>query len=318
MSRIFDALQRSESERLGRSVSTATELLEVAERQSAKAQPSGKTESNKGIAPAFLETAPAVAPPIPEKVESLFVSERPIAYEHFQTVKVAVPPDSRLVCLTDNESLAAEKFGLLSVRLQHIQRRKTLKAVLVTSSMPGEGKSMVAANLACTLARKTKKKVLLVEGDLRRPSIAQMLGLGKIPGLSECLRGQQSLMTSIHQLESWGLFILTAGSASSDPLELLQVGRLSAIWDQLKAWFDWIILDSPPLLPMADTSVLMRLADGIILVVRQGVTEKQQLERGIEALEKKNLIGAVLNSAQNTASSEYYYRYYSSPSSKAV
>src|ERR1700749_3779174 len=123
MSRIFDALQRSESERLGSSVSTATELLEIAEHQKAKAK------SKNGIAPAFLEAAPVVEPAIDisEKVEVPFVGERPVGFDHFQIMKVSASRDSRLVCLTDNESLAAEKFGFLSVRLQQIQRRRTLK-----------------------------------------------------------------------------------------------------------------------------------------------------------------------------------------------
>lgn len=318
MSRIFDALQRSESERLGRRVSTATELLEVAERQATKGEPSRKSESENGKTPASSQTAAVVAwaMDVTEEVKRPFVSEQPLEHDQFQTLQASATADSRLVCLTDNESLAAEKFGFLSVRLQHIQRTRSLKIVLITSSMPGEGKSTVAANLACVLARKTQKKVLLVEGDLRRPSLAQMFGLGKIPGLNECLRGQQSLMTSVYQLEGASLSILTAGSASSNALELLQGGRLPELSDQLKAWFDWIIIDSPPVLPMADTSVLMRLADGILLVVRQGVTKKEQLERGVETLEKKKLIGAVLNSSQSAAHSEYYY--YSSPSSRSA
>src|ERR1700756_1613907 len=115
MSRIFDALQRSESERLGRSVSTATELLEVVERQAAKAEPARKSETKNHIAPALSQTAPLVAPAldIAKEIELPFIGEHLIEHDHFQTLKVAVSPDSRLVCLSDNESLAAEKFGFL-------------------------------------------------------------------------------------------------------------------------------------------------------------------------------------------------------------
>lgn len=124
-------------------------------------------------------------------------------------------------------------------------------------------------------------------------------------------------MTSIYHLEGASLFILSAGRPSSNALELLQTRRLFTFMDQLKAWFDWIIIDSPPVLPMADTSVLMRLADGILLVVRRGVTEGELLERSVEAIEKDKLIGSVLNSSQDAAHSDYY-NYYSSPSSRSA
>ena len=112
---------------------------------------------------------------------------------------------------------------------------------------------------------------------MRRPSLSQMFGLRTIPGLCECLQGERNLMKSVYHLEGPDLWFLPAGSAPDNPLELLQSGRLSAMMDQLTAWFDWIIIDSPPVMPLADTSVWMRLADGILLVVRQGITEKRQL-----------------------------------------
>ena len=166
---------------------------------------------------------------------------------------------------------------------------------------------MVAANLACTLALRTQQRTLLVEGDLRRPSLSQKFGLGRNPGLDECLQDERSLTTSIYHLEGLNLWILPAGSAPSNALELLQSGRLSSMMDQLTVLFDWIIIDSPPVLPLADTSVWMRLADGILLTTRQGTTEKRQLQRGLEALEPKKLIGALVNGSTNAASSDYYY-----------
>jgi Mrp family chromosome partitioning ATPase len=117
-----------------------------------------------------------------------------------------------------------------------------------------------------------------------------------------------SLAASIYHLEEPDIWILPAGSAPSNALELLQSGRLSTLMDRLTAWFDWIIIDSPPVLPLADTSVWMRLADGILLATRQGSTEKRQLLRGLEAIEPKKLIGAVVNSSNNAAASDYYYR----------
>ncbi len=221
-----------------------------------------------------------------------------------------MPPQGRLVCLTDKESLAAEKFRFLGFRLRQLQHSRGLKKVLITSTIPQEGKSTIAANLACTLARNAQQRTLLLEGDLRRPSLSQLFGLGKTFGICEWLQGERSPATSIYYLEGPGFWILPAGSTPRNPLELMQSGKLSALMDQLTAWFDWIIIDSPPVLPLADTSLWMRSADGILLVTRQGTTEKQQLQRGLETLERSKLLGALLNSSTTAAHSNYYYQYH--------
>ena len=228
-------------------------------------------------------------------------------FGQFQSLQVSVPAESRLVCLTDNQSLAAEKFRFVGITLQHLRRERPLKKVLITSTIPQEGKTTVSANLACALARRTQQRTLLVEGDVRRPSLSQMFGLERMPGICECLQGKRDLMTSIYHLEGPGLWFLPAGSAPENPLELLQSGKLSALMDRLTGWFDWIVIDSPPVMPLADTSVWMRLTDGILLVARQGITEKRQLQRGLEALEPKKVIGALLNGSKSMLSSDYDY-----------
>jgi capsular exopolysaccharide synthesis family protein len=296
MSQVFRALQRSESERSGAdfsAFSAATGLLHLAERH-----PIAELE------PPF--PFPSLRPPA-TAVESSVAVDHPLndnrldPFEQFQSLPVLIPAQSRLVCLTDQESLAAEKFRFLGVRLRQLQQNRILRKVLITSSMPQEGKSVATANLACTLARRTQQRTLLLEGDLRQPSLSQMFGLGRMPGLCEWLQGERDAMTSIYHLEGPGFWILPAGSSPRNPLEILQSGRLPALMDQLTAWFDWIVIDSPPLLPLADTTIWMRLADGILLVTRQGKTEKQQLRRGLEVLESAKLIGTLLNCSTNTA-----------------
>ncbi len=288
MSQLFDALHRSEAERSGRDpagLSGPLELLEVAERQVAQHQ----------VVPGAAEDE--------HQNQKTGVDQ----FNQFPSASVLVSPQSELVCVTDEESLAAEKFRFLSVRLRHLQQKHPLKRVLITSAMAEEGKSLVAANLACALARKQQQKVLLVEGDLRRPSLAKKFGLGKIPGLSELLQGKPDTAMNIHQLESLGFWILPAGSPPRDALELMQSGKLSALMDNLGAWFDWIVIDSPPVLPLGDTSVWMRLADGILFVTRPGKTTKRQLQRGLEAVEQPKVIGALLNGSTEAALTEYYY-----------
>lgn len=285
MSRIFEALQRSEEERSGTAFpgapTQATELLQRAEQASA------------GF-------APAARPPA-----EVALSE----FTEAGNIPIAVFPESRLVCLSDQESLAAEKFRFLAVRLRQIQQTRPLKKILITSTIPEEGKSMVSGNLAAVLARRKQQRTLLLEGDLRRPVLGARFGLGKLPGLTEWLQGEPRPMTSIYHLEGAGFWFLPAGHPAENPLELMQSGKLSGLIEQLTASFDWIIIDSPPVLPLADTSLWARLVDGVLLVAREGVTRKRQLKRGLEALDQSKLLGMVLNSSTNSDHENYYQRY---------
>jgi capsular exopolysaccharide synthesis family protein len=297
MSQIFDALHRSETERSGTDLaqlSAAADLLQVAERQVVQFATEGdRPTENKQQTENDHET------------QKVLVDQ----FSQFQPVRVLVPPQSKLVCITEEESLAAEKFRFLGVRLRHLQQKYPLKRVLVTSSMAEEGKSTVAANLACTLAKRQTQKTLLLEGDLRRPSLAQQFGLGKIPGLSELLAGEPGPAMNIYQLEGLGFWILPAGSPPRNPLELMQSGKLSLLMDHLAGWFDWIVIDSPPVLPLADTSVWMRLADAVLLVTRPGKTAKRQLQRALEAVEQSKLLGALVNGSREATIGDYYHYY---------
>lgn len=291
MSRIFEALHKSESERSG-TVSTppavATELLQVIEREAASA-------------PKDL--------PAQEFVQQDFTNFAKDDLSQFLSLPVSLPPDNKLVCFTAQESFGAEKFRFLSVRLRQLQHGRLLKKLLITSTIPEEGKSTVAANLATILGRRQQPKILLLEGDLRRPSLAQQFGLRSLPGLSEWLQGEPRPIQHIYRLESLNLWFLPAGRPPANPLELMQSGRLSELLNQLSSWFDWIIIDSPPILPLADTSVWGRLADGILLVTREGITKRRMLQRGLQALEQSKLLGAIVNASSNTDHSNYYQRY---------
>lgn len=319
MSDIFDALQRSEGERSGNGSpvpSVATELLQRAERRA-----SSEWETTVlGEQPAVTEGADSDKPSGSNEGSLDATWKRDLSanessptnggldiFNQFQKLPISVTDQNRLVCFSDNQSLGAEGFHLLGVRLRDLQRKRQLKKVLITSTIPQEGKSMSAANLACTLARSATQRVLLLEGDLRRPSLSRIFGVGSPPGLNECFRGERRLEDSIYHLEGPNLWLLPSGSIPKNPLEVLQSGKLPVLMDQLAAWFNWIIIDSPPILPMADGSVWMRMADGALLVARQGVTEKRQLMKGLEALDAKKLLGALLNSSTNTPHGYYYY-----------
>jgi len=293
MSEIFDALRRSEVDRVGAEaskVTTAADLLEIAEQRVVRigAKPGYSRESIKD---AGRRTDS------PDADESV----------RFPSLRSTAPSQSKLVCISNEGSLAAEKFRFLSVRLQHIQQRKPLRRLLITSSSAEEGKSFVAANLACALARRQEQRVLLVDGDLRRPAIAPLFGVGKVTGLTELLQGRSDIEASIYELDNLGFWLLPAGNPAEAPLELMPSRELSSLMDQLDNWFDWIVIDSPPLLPLGDTTIWMRLADGILLATRPGKTEKRHLERGLEAIEQAKLIGSVINGSSEAAHAGNYY-----------
>jgi capsular exopolysaccharide synthesis family protein len=319
MSQIFDALQRSETERAGSENQTSLEPADVLRRAERYAATKWESESSHENVESF-EIGDSGAAGGRESIDVRSsrehlssavlngkTDERQRILSQCQTLPFSAAAESRMVSITDQGSPAAEAFRLLGVRLRDIGRIRPLKRVLITSTIPQEGKTTVALNLACTLARSTQQRVLLLEGDVRRPALSQMLGIEGNPGICEWLKGDQSPVSSIYHLREPGFWIMPAGSPPENPLEMLQSVRLNALMAQLVGWFDSVIIDSPPVLPLADTSVWMRLADGIVLVVRQGTTEKKQLQRGLEAIEPQKLIGALLNCSKDAAHSLYYY-----------
>lgn len=319
MSYIFDALQRSEAESSGEkrnSGITAAELLKHAERRALQqwgAETNSVETADRPFTDADLQAISQAMQPRngekdasgPSKAESY--SDGTTPFELFPTIEAYPVSKDHLVCLTDKGSPAAEAFRLLRVRLRHLRKDKPLKKVLITSSVPQEGKSFSAANLACALASGSHEKVLLLEGDLRRPTQSRLFGIRPESGICECVRGKRSLTSSIYSLNGAGVWLLPAGSAEGSPLEIIQSPKLPSLMAQLSEWFDWIIIDSPPMLPLADTTALARLADGILLVTRRDITEKRKLEKGIAAFESDKLIGAILNSSNSSRDKDYYY-----------
>ncbi len=286
MSRIFDALKRSEAERWSgdplQLPETVTELLQAAEGR--RGVPREADESSTPIGLFVLGAAPVLRP--------------------------APKRDARLVCLTDPGSLGAEKFRVLGLRLRTLRDQRKLKRVVVTGTAPEEGKSLIAANLALNQARSKVLKTLLIDGDLRRPTIAERFGVGELlPGLSECLRGERQLSEVVYKLDGTDLCLLPAGKAPENPLDLMQSGRLSELLDQLGTFFDWIVIDTPPMFPLADTTLWMKLSDGVLLVIREEVSERKLLQRAVDTVDRATLLGVVVNSCSSREHQYYYSRY---------
>jgi len=284
MSRLFEALQRSEAERTGmESVVPAESVAELLR--------SNESETNHSIE-------------AKREATDLFASAA--------ALHPSPATDSRLICLTDQGGLGAEKFRVLGLRLRHMREKRRLRRIVITSTIPEEGKSVITANLAINQARSKALKTILVDGDLRRPTQAKYFGFSRgLPGLSECLRGERRLVEVVYRLDSAGLYFLPAGLAPENPIELMQSGRLADILDQLNEFFDWVIIDTPPIFPLADTPLWMKLADGVLLVTREGISEKKMLARAAEAIDRSTLLGIVVNSCHGSEH-EYYYSRYSS------
>lgn len=215
--------------------------------------------------------------------------------------------------LTDLGGFAArtEAFRLLRTNLQFIDLDHPPRCLVVTSSVPGEGKTTTATNLAVALAQ-TGRNTLIIDADLRRPRVASTLGLDPAVGLTTALVGKTEIHDAIQVHEPSGLHVLASGAKPPNPTEILQSKITQDLISRLRASYDMVIIDAPPLLPVADASVLAQVADGVIVVVRHAHTTKDQLEEAITRLGQVGgrLYGVVVNMVARRAIGAYYYYYY--------
>lgn len=209
-------------------------------------------------------------------------------------------PFSRsFVAATEPGSPAAEEYRVLRTRLEGRDHTRRTQFVLVTSPRIGDGKTTTSANLALTLAQESQHRVLLVEADLRRPSLAGRFGVRPEPGLVDVLLGTAPLEDALVAVPGQQLSLLPAGFATARSTGLLASSMMQRVADALRARFDRIVVDTPPA-ALADTHVLARLADGVLVVVRAGVTPRPALERALSAIDRQRLLGVVLNGVDET------------------
>ncbi|WP_157551203.1 polysaccharide biosynthesis tyrosine autokinase [Nocardioides jensenii] len=214
--------------------------------------------------------------------------------------------------LTDLTGFAprAEAFRVLRTNLDYLDLDEHPKSFVITSALPGEGKTTTSTNLAVALAQ-AGRRVLLVDGDLRRPRIAGLLGLEGKVGLTTVLVGKTSLVDSIQQHGDTGVDFLSGGPIPPNPTEVLQSNATRDLIQKLRDMYDVVIIDAPPLLPVADAAILARAADGALLVTRHGKTTKEQLHDACQRIEQVDarLYGVVVNMAPRRGNQDYYYYY---------
>ncbi len=219
------------------------------------------------------------------------------------------------VLATDPRGVSSENYRQLRSNLEFVTLDSATRGIVVTSSIPGEGKSMIACNLALALAE-TGQKVLLVDADLRRPMVASYSGLVGEAGLTSVLVGRAEFADVVQRWGSGGPDVLTSGPIPPNPSELLSSRAMTALLDRLLAEFDVVVLDTPPLIAVADGAILGRQVDGAIVVVDRTRTRRQQLVQAVDSLEKSGvtMLGVVLNRVHAQKNRDVYYSTPKAPS----
>ncbi len=223
-------------------------------------------------------------------------------------------PEALLINPAHPHEAPTEEFRSLRTRLNHMQSLQPIHTAVVTSPSPAEGKSFAAVNLALSQAQLAGNITLLCDFDFRRPIVHNLLQTDRSPGLTDYLQGKIELHQALRKVQGTNLYIMPAGEAVINPLELLNLKEVKQMMDHLPRLFNWVILDSPPLLFAADANLLATLCHGTILVVRIGTTTIDSVTRAMQSLCQNNVLGIVVNGARRGelySKYTYYHSYYS-------
>jgi capsular exopolysaccharide synthesis family protein len=282
MSRIQDILKKAEREGT------------VHRTRALASEPADWVSEDRSTAQALAERPPVSRPPV--------APMPPVPVPH-SGAGTAIDP--RLVASHAPQSLAAEQYRSLRTRIKSAENGRAVRTLIITSPNKGDGKTLTAANLALTMAQELQQRVLLVDADLRRPSIHRLFGISETPGLSDVLMGGASvddaLVTADHHMT-----ILPSGVIPTHPAELLGSAAMRRVLDTLRARFDRILIDMPPVAPLADVAIASTMADGVLMIVRAGVTPKPAIERALRGLDMSKVLGLVLNDAGGSAATYGY------------
>jgi len=255
-------------------------------------------------------------PPPGGQVHPAGVTEPPPLHGLIESIK-PIPWDpaaeAHLIDAQAPHESPTEEFRSLRTRLNHLQSLQPLRTLVVTSASPAEGKSFTAANLALVQSHLQGNLTLLCDFDFRRPIVHNLFKFDRSPGLTEYLTGKATLPEVIRRVGETNLYVCPAGSAVINPLELLNLKEVRTMIERLPSLFNWVILDTPPLLFAADANLLATYCDGTLLVVRLGQTTVDSVTRAISGLSHNNIIGVVANAAKRGelySKYTYYHSYY--------
>ncbi len=322
MSRIYEALQKAETERAPGSAAKTDENGTLRTRDISLDLQRAKDRSAGGRFTRAEERAAAVDPPLSRYSESERARvESDIDLEGVPEM-VWTPAFDRLPSLLDRGP-SVEQFRSLRSRLHELRDKRPLKTILVTSGLPQEGKSFISSNLAISLARNRHARVLLIDGDMRRYTVHKMLGCKAEPGLADFLAGRARIADVLQRPDTArstgmvqgvtarlpALTVISGGNGGDNAADLSNNHRWSQLLQAVAPIFDWIVIDTSPVLPVSDAVNLSRSCDGVLLVARSGVTEYGNLQRTQAELKSAHLLGVVLNGAAALKGSDDYYGY---------
>jgi protein-tyrosine kinase len=297
MSRIHEALKKAEQERAGQQIGEVV-ARPVGARIDAAARGNGATTPDTAVQARTDVICPAIS------IEKMRFEDlrKHCAHPHWHP-----KPNVNVFLNSDTGMQGAEQFRTLRSRLYRLQENEALKTLLVTSCISGEGKTFVTNNLAQAVVRQADRRALIIDADLRWPHLHVALGAPPAPGLSDYLRGDIDELAIIQQGQDGNLCFIASGNELSNPSELLSNGRMKVLLDRVTRIFDWVIVDSPPYLAVADASVLADMCDGVLLVLRAGFTPSDVAQKVRQELEGKKVVGVVFNAVVQTQAYEQYY-----------
>jgi len=312
MSRIYEALQKAEMERIAdRRDREGSSPAKVVETSSYSPVAVAEAEYELSPAPAHMDEEQDLVP-LTTKEDALNLD----AVKRYPWT----PSLERLPALQDRGA-AVEQLRSLRSRIFELRDLKPLKSILVSSGLPQEGKSFIAANLAVSLARHRNSKVLLIDGDMRRYTAHQLLGCESHPGLADYLAGKAGIIEVMQRAEQTAkegvpasalmpnLTFIPGGNGGDKAADLSGNPRFGELIRQVSPYFDWVIVDSSPVIPVSDAVNLARSCDGVLLVARGGVTKFPVAQRAQSELKASNILGFVLNGVLDTSAVGGYYGY---------
>jgi capsular exopolysaccharide synthesis family protein len=298
MSRIHEALKKAQQDRA---------LQPPAENTTAP-------PDEQALAPmTAFATAAAVLPGTDPAARPRHTDPRPLTFEdlsqHCAVSHWKLDPQNLLPFGSSFHVPGTEELRTLRSKLYQLAEARSLKTVLIASALPSEGKTFIAGNLAQVMARQHQRKVLLIDSDLRRPRLHLSLGSALEPGLTDYLRGAADEYAVVQKGSVENLFLITGGTPVNNPSELITNGRLKSLVERMSPLFDWIILDSPPVLPVSDARLLASFCDGVVVVVRAGRTPYGLSLKACQEFAADQLVGIVLNGVSHSRS-YMAYQYY--------
>lgn len=287
MSEIFDFLKKTETER---------------RRNTGIPEPALSDPLPESPLEPELRLTPVAPEPISQEVE-VFGTDR------FDLTQATPQMKNVLEPLT----IVGEQFRLLRSRLGLMQKQRGIKTVLITSTVPEEGKTFTASGLAGVFAQEPGKRVLLIDADMRKPRSGAHFGIsgaGDSNGLSEVLRGNVPMNQAILRSTNPEFCFLPSGPLPSNPSELIGSPQFERILRTAAENFDWVIVDSPPILSISDTNLLIPICDTVVLVMRANSTPAKLVNQAVERIGREHICGVVINRQKRATSSRYYYQYY--------